>query len=153
MAEVALCNFLNFQMSEKPRSLLQLLPFCLFAVHKALRVAEKSRFIWSSAFVCQFDVLFSLGCCFSWCSSVHRCGGRIAVQFQQSLTTRYPNAFGDWMLFLRYLCIMYKFICYALAKHTVWYFIQLFYVKRHNLFIIVSLFISELIRMVTSLKY
>lgn len=31
------------------------------------------------------------------------------------------KSFGGWMLFLRYLCIVYKLICYALAKHTTFY--------------------------------
>lgn len=46
------------------------------------------------------------------------------------------------MLFLRYLCIAYKLICYALAKHTT-YYLTILCQKAQLVYYTVFLFILE----------
>lgn len=110
---MALCNFLNFQMSEKPRSLLQLLRF--FLVCRPHGVQRLRTFLQvghsglqsNQGFIFHIlvdSLLLSVNLASSLVFVVVFHGAQVFVDmgggglqlncFQQSLTTKYPNVFG-----------------------------------------------------------
>lgn len=60
---------------------------------------------------------------------------------------------GGWMLFLRYLCIAYKLICYTLAKHTTYYLTILCQKAQLVYYIGFFIYIRSVQKIVKILKY